>query len=163
MKNVCYIFIFIAFTAVSAQSKAVELKIEVRSQDCSGVGIEPANGNLLVSQFKKKAFAKQTIYMYKKGKCVDSLITDSVGYVRRRVRSGNYDLYLAYKHKKTVPIKAEKDFDMECMKKEWLVPDGTLKVSWRGVVFVNKRIGFKPCDWNYNCLKERHIPAGSQG
>jgi hypothetical protein len=163
MKKIFYILFFLVAIKGNAQSRAVEMKFDVKSQDCSGVGIEPIDGKILASQHKKKVFSNQTIYMYKKGKCVDSLVTDSLGWVRRRIRSGTYDLFLSYKHKRTVPIKTEKDFDMECMKKDWLQPDGTLKVSWRGIVFVNKGIGLKKCDWNYNCLKERHIPAGSQG
>lgn len=163
MKNFFYIVLLAAFTNIRAQSRSVDIQIEIKAQDCSGVGIEPTDGKVLASQHKKKVFSNQTIYMYKKGKCVDSLVTDSLGWIHRRIRSGKYDLFLSYKHKRTVPIKTEKDFDMECMKKDWLQPDGMLKVSWKGIVFVNKGIGLKKCDWNYNCLKERHIPAGSQG
>jgi hypothetical protein len=163
MKKVFYILFFFAIIKYNAQSRAVELKFDVKNQDCSGVGIEQIDGKVLASQHKKNVFSNQTIYMYKNGKCVDSLVTDSLGWVRRKIRSGTYDLFLPYKHKRAVPIKAERDFDMECMKKDWLQPDGTLKVSRKGVVFVNKGIGIKKCDWNYNCLKERHIPAGSQG
>lgn len=161
MKYVAYIILLCAFRTVNAQSRVVEMQFEMKGQDCSGVGIEPIDGKVLASQHKKKVFSRQTIYLYKKGKCVDSLVTDSLGWVRRRIRSGTYDLFLSYKHKRTVPIKTEKEFDMECMKKEWVQPDGSLKVSWKGIVFVNKGIGYKKCDWNYNCLKERHIPAGS--
>jgi hypothetical protein len=160
MRFLAHIILFCAFVNIRAQSRAVELQFEMKSQDCSGVGIDPTGGS---SQHKKKYFSNQTIYVYTKGKCVDSLVTDSIGKVSKRMKTGNYELFLPYKHKRTAPIKTQKEFDMECLKKEWLQPDGTLKVSKKGVVFVNKGIGVKKCDWNHNCLKERHIPAGSQG
>lgn len=162
MKYIVVVLMLIC-CSLKAQTKAFSHKFEVRTDDCSGVGITPIEGTTLASQHKVRPFAHQTIYMYKKGKCVDSLVTDSAGWVKRRIKSGKYDLFLSYKHKRTVPIKTEKEFDMECMKKEWAQPDGMLDISWKGIHFVNKRIGYKFCDWKYNCLKERHIPAGSQG
>ncbi len=165
MKHIFCIVICCLFAEANAQGRAFDEQFLMKNQDCSGVGIEPIDGKVLASNYKKniKGFANQTIYMYKKGKCVDSLLTDSLGWVHRRIRSGTYDLFLSYKHKRTVPIKAEKDFDMACMKKEWAQPDGKLTISWRGIHLINRGIGIKKCDWNYNCLKERHIPAGSQG
>lgn len=163
--NMKYVFvIFVTIVSLAhAQTRAFETKFEITTEDCSGVGITPTEGTYLASQHKKKPFANQTIYMYKKGKCVDSLMTDSLGKVRKRIKYGQYDLFLAYKHKRTVPIRSAKDFDMECMKKEWLKPDGILKLSWKGTHLINKGIGFKRCEWRYDCIKERHIPAGSQG
>jgi len=143
---------------MSGQTKSFSYKFEMRGQNCGAVA-QPSEQVVLASNHKVKPFANQTIYLYKKGKCVDSLITDSLGWARKRIKSGKYDLFLSYKHHKKVPINSENEFDMECMKKEWNLADGLLKISWKGTVFVNKRIGYKFCPWQYNCLKERHIPA----
>ncbi len=144
----------IVFT--NAQTIAFAYKFELRGQYCGGA--TPTEEVVLASNHKMKPFAHQTIYMYKKGKCVDSLVTDSLGWVRKRIKSGKYDLFLSYKHHKTTPIGTENEFDMGCMKKEWTIPDGKLNISWKGTHFINKRIAYKFCDWQYNCLKERHIP-----
>jgi len=157
MKYLVFVFAFF-YTLVNGQTKAFSHKFEIRGENCGGAA-QPNEEVVLASNHKIKPFAHQTIYLYKKGKCVDSLNTDSLGWARKRIKSGKYDLFLSYKHFKKVPIASENEFDMECMKKEWDRPDGMLKISWRGTVFVNNRIGYKFCPWQYNCLKERHIPA----
>lgn len=159
MKYLVLVFTFLSMFA-NGQTKAFAYKFEMRGQNCGSVA-QPSEEVTLTSNNKVKPFAHQTIYLYKKGKCVDSLITDSLGWAKKRIKSGTYDLFLSYKHHKKVPILSEKEFDMECMKKEWARADGMLKISWKGTVFVNHRIGYKFCDWQYNCLKERHIPQGA--
>jgi hypothetical protein len=161
MKYSILILIFCYFVG-KAQTGAFSHKFEITVEECGGAA-SSEGGSTLASQNKKKPFANQTIYMYKKGKCVDSLITDSAGWVNKRIKFGKYDLYLPYKHFKRAPIKTEKDFDMECMKKEWARPDGKIDMSWKGTKFLNQGIGFKKCDWRYNCLKDRRIPVGGQG
>lgn len=154
MKILFFIFIVIASFG-NAQTRSFAHKFEITNQYCGGAA---PTEDVLASTYKKKPFANKTIYMYKKGKCVDSLVTDSLGWVKRRIKYGKYELFLAYKHYKRTPIGTENDFDMECMKKEWARLDGMLDISWKGIHFINNRIGFKYCDWQYNCLKERHIP-----
>lgn len=157
MKNV-FIILIVLISASCMPTRSFTEKFEINNQYCGGA--HPTE-DVLASTYKKKPFANKTIYMYKKGKCVDSLVTDSLGWVKRRIKNGKYELLLAYKYFKRTPIGTEKDFDMECMVKEWTRPDGLLDVSWRGTRFINHRIGFKYCDWQYNCLKERHIPPSA--
>ncbi len=155
MKHLVLVFAFLSVVA-NGQTNAFEHKFEITSQYCGGA--TPTEEVVLASNHKLKPFANKTIYMYKKGKCVDSLITDSLGWARKRIKSGKYDLFLAYKHFKKVPFGSESEFDMECMKKEWMKPNGTLKISWKGTHFIDRGISYKFCPWQYNCLKERHIP-----
>jgi hypothetical protein len=157
MKYVFFILV-VCTSVLKAQTRSFAEKFEITNQYCGGAA---PTEEVLASTHKKKPFANKTIYMYKKGKCVDSLVTDSLGWVKKRIRYGKYELFLAYKHFKQTPIGTEKDFDMECMKKEWVRADGFLDLSWRGTRFVNHRIGFKFCDWQYPCLKERHIPPSA--
>lgn len=156
--NKLIIAFFLFTTAAIAQTRSFTHHFEINSQYCGGAA---PTEDVLASTYKKKPFANKIIYMYKKGKCVDSLVTDSMGWVKKRIKYGKYDLFLAYKHFKKVPIGIESEFDMECMKKEWERPDRMLNISWKGLHFVNHRIGFKYCDWQYNCLKERHIPPSA--
>lgn len=157
MKNLVIILIAL-ISASCLQTRSFTKKFEINNQYCGGAA---PTEDVLASTYQKKPFANKTIYMYKKGKCVDSLVTDSLGWVNRRIKNGKYDLFLSYKHFKRTPIATENEFDMECMKKEWLRPDGMLEISWKGIHFINNRIGFKYCDWQYNCLKERHIPPSA--
>lgn len=157
MKHVFFILV-VCTSVLKAQTRSFSEKFEITNQYCGGAA---PTEEVLASTHKKKPFANKTIYMYKKGKCVDSLVTDSLGWVKRRIKYGKYELFLSYKHVKQTPIGSEKDFDMACMKKEWSRPDGMLKISWGSVHFINHRIGFKFCDWQYPCLKERHIPPSA--
>lgn len=103
-------------------------------------------------------FANQTIYLYKKNKCVDSIVTDKEGKFSKKLKLGKYNMFLSYKHHKTVPFGTTNDFKMDCMEKEWLLPDAVLKVSWRGTHRSNTRIGIQFCEWQYNCIKTIRIP-----
>ncbi len=104
------------------------------------------------------AFANQTIYLYKKNKCVDSIVTDKEGKFSKKLNHGKYAMFLPYKHYKTIPFGSTNDFKMECMEKEWLIPDAILKVSWKGTHRINYRIAIQFCEWQYNCLKNIRIP-----
>lgn len=157
MKQLIFISLF-CLGVLNAQTRSFNEKFEITNQYCGGAA---PTEEVLASTHKKKPFANKTIYMYKKGKCVDSLVTDSLGWVKRRIKYGKYELFLSYKHFKQTPIGSENDFDMECMKKEWSRPDGSLTISWKGIHYINNRIGFKYCDWQYPCLKERHIPPSA--
>ena len=155
------IVIFLLVTgifSVKAQTKTVKLKfVETRSY-CGGA----APTQEMVEELKiKKPFAYQSIYVYSKGKCVDSLRTDSAGRVNKKMKAGKYDLYLPWKHFKQAPAGELSEYNLDCMKKEWVMADGILTISAKGVAFTNKRIGHQFCFWQYNCLIERHLPPSA--
>lgn len=159
LKKIGIVFVLFFNIAALAQSKKrIEIMIEESISYCGGA----APTEEVLEPFKKrKPYAFKTVYVYKGDKCVDSLITDSAGWIKRKIKKGKYKIYLPYKHFKTVPYGIVAEYDMVCLQKEWSVPDGTLDVSWKGMVFVNKRIGHTFCPWQYNCLKERHIPPSA--
>lgn len=156
MKTIATIlFVALIGNFTNAQSKTVKLKFEETRSYCGGAAPTPE----MEEELKvKKPFAHQTIYVYCKGKCVDSLKTDSAGMVNKKMKSGKYELYLPWKHFKKAPVGELAEYNLDCMKKEWLIADGILNVSAKGIAFTNKRIGHQVCFWQYNCLIERHLP-----
>lgn len=159
-RSIVVCFIFLQVIGLAQSKKQIKLKIEENSIYCGGA---MPTEEIVNATKKLKPYAFKTIYVYKGAKCVDSLITDSAGCVNRKIKKGKYSLYLPYKHFKTVPYGTESEYHMDCMAKEWLMADGTLDVSKKGVVFVNHRIGRAICPWQYNCLKVRHLPPAAPG
>lgn len=152
------ISVFVIFVSHFVQAqfrKQVVMQFSITQSYCGGAA--PTEG-VLNNLKNKPPFAFKTIYVHKGEKCIDSLKTDSLGSVAKKFRKGKYNLFLPYKHFKTVPFGENKEFDMVCMEKEWKVADATLEVNCSSKVLVNRRIGHEFCSWQYNCLKERHIP-----
>jgi len=155
------ISLFVIFASTSSQAqfrKQVVMQFSITQSYCGGAA--PTEG-MLNGLKNKPPFAFKTIYVYKGGKCIDSLKTDSSGSVTKKFKKGKYNLILPYKHFKTVPFGENEEFDMVCMEKEWKLADATLEVKFGGTIFINKRIGHQFCPWQYNCVKERHIPPSA--
>lgn len=152
-------FIVFASTIMQAQCRTqVVMQFSVTQSYCGGAA--PTEG-VLNDLKNKPPFAFKTIYVYKGDKCIDSLTTDSIGTIRKKFKKGKYNLLLPYKHFKTVPFGENKEFDMTCMQAEWKTADATLEVKFGSKILINKRIGHQFCSWQYNCLKERHIPPSA--
>lgn len=158
MKFLLFILFLNGNLFLQGQGRWFDHTFEISKSDCGRA--EPSDVTLW-SKRNKSYFAYKTIYIYKKDKCIDSVKTDSTGRVSKKFKSGKYSFYLAYKHFKKLPFGLPSQFDMICMEKEWKRPDATLQISWRGTHLINRAIGHQFCEWEYNCLKERHIPPSS--
>lgn len=156
MKHILCIFLMAFSFLLHGQGRWFHYGFEITKSDCGAVG---PNDETILSKRPKSYFSNKMIYVYQNNKCIDSVKTDSVGNMTKKFRSGKYSFYLPYKHFKKTPYGTETIFDMQCMEKEWLRPDATLSISWRGTRFANYGIGHVFCPWQYKCLKERHIPA----
>lgn len=139
----------------NGQTKKINILLEETRSFCDGAEQpdQKAGNN------KKKAFAHRMVYVYSKGKCIDSSRTDSSGLLCLKLKKGKYNLLLPWKHFKSVPLGKLTEYDELCLLKEWQNPDATLEVKTVGHVFKNSRLTHQFCPWQYNCLKERHIPA----
>lgn len=152
------LFVVVTFSFVKGQTKLVKLKFEESRSYCGGAA---PTEDMQKELKQKKPFSHQTIYVYCKGTCVDSLRTDSAEMVNKKMKPGKYDLLLPWKHFKLAPAGELSEYNTDCLKKEWLMADGVLNVSAKAVDFTNKRIGHQFCPWQYNCLKERHLPPSA--
>jgi hypothetical protein len=155
MRFLFYIILSCTFTNINAQSAKISLQFNETRSYCGGAVPTEA---VLQELKEKKPFADQTIYVYLKSKCVDSLKTDSLGKISKKLKYGKYNLYLPWKHFKKVPTGELNEYDEECLKKEWQRADAILEVSAKGGLLSNSKIGHQFCPWQYNCLKHRHIP-----
>jgi hypothetical protein len=157
MMRILLSFLLLSFISKS-QTKLVKLTFEETRTYCGGAA---PTQEILESLKQKKPFAYKMLYVYSKGKCIDSLKTDSSGIVNKKMKLGKYDLFLPWKHFKTAPVGTLSEYNLDCMKKEWLIADGILNVSAKNVEFTNKQIGHEICFYQYNCLLQRHLPPSA--
>lgn len=151
------IFLLLMLHGISsnAQTKKVKLNInEVRSF-CGGAMITPERDLEARTQYP---YANKHIYVYLKGKCVDTLKADANGEVVKKLAYGKYELFEEWKQNKTVPHGSAGEYDLECLKAIWIISDATLEVNKKGFVFENKTLGIQRCPWSYDCLLNKNAP-----
>jgi len=154
---------YIVFFVLVAQCIVAQKKTNfchqflIHQANCAGAS--ETGGAVLFSE-TNKPYTLKKIYLYKGKKCIDSITTDETGKIHLRLKKGDYQFYLPYKHFRSAPFGKEVDYHTHCLEKEWEKPDATLYISRRKVSFDNTQIGFEPCAWQYPCLKKPIVQPG---
>jgi hypothetical protein len=138
----------------SAQNLRICYDIGLSAKYCS----DSVNYNQkLYSDLKNKGLGNQKLFLYKTGKCIDTVFTDKKGILCIKLKKGSYQLFMPYKHYKLVPFGNNENFDLTCLRKDWAKPDAVIKIKFLSHVFINYGIGFYNCPDKHPCLKQLNI------
>ncbi len=152
---------FCFFLPLTAQwKKKVTLQYFIAKSDCAGASGTGGGRKVYLTNLP---FANQKIYLYKKNKCIDTLITDKEGKISTKLSYGKYKLFISWKHHKKVPYGNETFYDMDCLRKEWTKCNGYIKIGFMSRHVVSFDIGLEPCPWEYPCIKKIIIQPQNNG
>lgn len=114
---------------------------------------------LLEESKKPKPYAQKTLYLYTKGKCIDSLITNDLGAFTVKIKPGVYQLFERWKHFKTGPNgEAASEFNPSCLKAEWSKPDVVIKFKKGKSSIMSNMTSYVLCPWQHPCRLNKEMP-----
>lgn len=109
---------------------------------------------------KEIPLTNQKFYVYQNNKCIDSLLTDGNGNAIIKYFPGTYYLFEPWKHfKKTPDGSPATDFFMDCLKKEWAIPNYLVSITDGDYKMTYYEMSLSRCPNQYPCLKVRHLPS----
>ena len=113
---------------------------------------------------KLKNYANKMVIIVNTMGPVDSAMTDSSGYITKKVRIGVYKLFEPWKYYKRTPNGESMDeMDKECLQKEWLKPFAIVNMGKRMINVDMQAPIIMYCPNNSPCVTERvPIPSRQQ-
>lgn len=150
-------FIYLSFFC-SAQKYKIELQFNYKQPYCGGIQPSPES----VAELEKdKVIDNYKFYVYRKSKCIDSVLTNNDGKIILNYKAGTYNLLEDWKHfKKTPDGSPLNEYDKTCLKKEWsksnykltIITTTNFKLELVDIIIKGK------CFYKYPCLIKRHLP-----
>lgn len=154
MRHHLHIILALLLIAGSAcsQKKMQKIKISCVKPYCGGARPSP---EMLAEAEKVRPYVERTVILISQAGKVDSAKTDTGGYIHKKLAVGAYKLYEAWRYyKKTQSGEDVKDFDKDCLKKEWARPFMEVTVTKAALKQKSDSPIVLYCAWDAPCLLE---------
>jgi hypothetical protein len=160
IKITLFALLFFLSLSCFSQKQVVILQITCIQPYCGGA--QPTEAIELESR-KPKPFSNQLIILVSGSGKVQCAKTDSAGYLKLRLKKGNYTLFEEWRYYKQFPAPyAAEAFDKTCLAVEWKKELLTLKVTGDNVEVSAQRELILYCSYAMPCVLETHLPPAQQ-
>jgi hypothetical protein len=152
--------LFLVFSAC-AQKRNLMVKVTYMQPYCGGARPTP---EMEADATKEKKYSNRMVIIVNTMGKADSCMTDSSGFVIKKMPFGNYKLYETWQYYKRGPNgESMSELDQECMKKEWEKPFSTVTFSKRMTGVSSQGPIVIQCPYNFPCtINKQPIPARKQ-
>jgi hypothetical protein len=156
-----FTFLILLVFNACAQKRNLMVKVTYIQPYCGGARPTP---EMEADATKEKNYSNRMVIIVNTMGKVDSSMTDSSGYITKKVPFGNYKLFEPWKYYKRGPNgESMSELDQECMKKEWAKPFSTVVFTKKLVNVTSSGPIIMQCAYNFPCtINKQPIPSRKQ-
>ncbi|MDO9000282.1 hypothetical protein [Sediminibacterium sp.] len=159
-KKILLILMVSAALISCSQKKLISIPITYTQPYCGGA--RPSE-EILAEAAKPKPYSNKTIIIVSQKGKVDSLKTDATGVLKTNLKVGTYKLFEPWRYYKKADAGMKvSDFDLTCLKTEWMKEIKELTITKTETKILDKNEIIERCPWSLPCILEGSKPPARE-